>query len=152
MLTLLCRDEHHMVDECWATSQHKFSRGTSLKQLRFTSAHVAPFAKLESEAKPAASTPICVLTNSLARTLSAIGNTSQANRAAVVRELYQLGADLEARNDAGQVPAQLTKDRLVSRTSSCETDRAPLVWGNGHLDKILPPPQRPNSFLIATDR
>lgn len=37
----------------------------------------------------------------------------QANRTAVVRELSRLGADLEAKNDAGQVPAQLTKDRLV---------------------------------------
>lgn len=37
----------------------------------------------------------------------------QANRTAVVRELARLGADLEARNDSGQVPAQLTKDRLV---------------------------------------
>lgn len=39
---------------------------------------------------------------------------SQANRTAVIRELARLGADLEAKNDAGQVPAQLTKDRLVS--------------------------------------
>lgn len=38
----------------------------------------------------------------------------QANRTAVIRELARLGADLEARNDCGQVPAQLTKDRLVS--------------------------------------
>lgn len=32
----------------------------------------------------------------------------------MVRELARLGADLEARNDAGQTPAQLTRDRLVS--------------------------------------
>lgn len=38
----------------------------------------------------------------------------KANRTAVIRELSRLGADLEARNDSGQVPAQLTKDRLAS--------------------------------------
>lgn len=43
----------------------------------------------------------------------------QANRTAVVRELSRLGADLEAKNDSGQVPAQLTKDRLVRESVSC---------------------------------
>lgn len=43
--------------------------------------------------------------------------SSQANRTAVIRELARLGADLEVKNDAGQVPSQLTRDRLVSGSS-----------------------------------
>ncbi|CBJ31220.1 conserved unknown protein [Ectocarpus siliculosus] len=49
------------------------------------------------------------------RGMTALHYAAKANRTAVVRELSRLGADLEAKNDAGQVPAQLTKDRLLRR-------------------------------------
>ncbi|CAM9955688.1 unnamed protein product [Scytosiphon promiscuus] len=47
--------------------------------------------------------------------MTALHYAAKANRTAVIRELARLGADLEAKNDAGQVPAQLTKDRLLRR-------------------------------------
>lgn len=43
-----------------------------------------------------------------------------------------MGADLEAKNDAGQVPAQLTKDRLVGFSFVAlylGVCGAPIIWG-----------------------
>ncbi|CAN0356305.1 unnamed protein product, partial [Discosporangium mesarthrocarpum] len=49
------------------------------------------------------------------RGMTALHYATKANRTAVVRELARLGADLEALNDCGQTPAQMTKDRLLHR-------------------------------------
>jgi Ankyrin repeats (3 copies) len=49
------------------------------------------------------------------RAMTAAHYAAKANRVKVIRELAAAGADLLAQNDSGQIPVQMTQDRIVRR-------------------------------------
>jgi ankyrin repeat protein len=50
-----------------------------------------------------------------ARGMTAVHYAAKANRVSSIRELAHAGAELDSYNDNGQVPAQMTKDRVIRR-------------------------------------